>query len=87
EQELTVNLKNDSDQEVIVIPTVGPAITNSNGVVEYGASKNYDVDKNAPMNMRDILTIENNQKEISLPAKSAKSVKFKLKIPDKAYDG
>lgn len=83
-QELVINLKNDTKNEVVVIPEINPATTNINGVVEYGASE-QSLNDTAQFNIADLL--KSAEKEIVIPAEGEKQAKFSLTIPDETIKG
>lgn len=87
EQELSITIINPTDKPVTVLPTIGPAITNSNGVVEYGGSTTYKLDKTAPFNLADVLTVKDNQTEIVVPKQSQVPLKLVLKVPEEPFIG
>lgn len=82
-QTIAVNLRNDTENEVIVEPEIHSAITNLNGVVEYGKeSKNKD--ETLKYDLRDLVKVE---KEIKIPSKTAVNVPFTINVPTEQFDG
>ena len=84
QQTLKVHMRNDTDNEVTVIPSVHAATTNINGVVEYGES-NTKLDKTSPYNIEDIVkpTVE----EVKIPAKGSTDLELKIEMPKDGFDG
>lgn len=83
EQTIEINLRNDTNNEVVVEPSINTATTNLNGVVEYGETKAKQ-DKTLPINLKDIVTVA---KEVSIPAKSSLKVPLNIKMPETKFDG
>ncbi|MGM0183514.1 hypothetical protein IGK74_002480 [Enterococcus sp. AZ150] len=80
---LKVQLKNDTDKEIIIEADINSATTNLNGVVEY--SKNtIEPDESLTYNLKDYTSIE---PEIKLPAKTTIEVPINVSMPDKLFDG
>lgn len=86
EQELSIAVGNTTSNEITVIPEISDATTNQNGIVEYSPSKRK-VDEGAPGYLTQIVSIEDSQKEIILPANSKTILKLKVKMPENAYKG
>lgn len=83
-QTLKIHMRNDTDKEVIVEPTIKPATTNLNGVVEYGIS-NSKLDDTAPYDISKLLKVK--EKEAKIPAKKAIDLEIELQMPKEAFDG
>ena len=83
EQTIEVNLRNDTDADVTVEPSVNTATTNLNGVVEYGVTK-AKKDSTLPVNLTDIVTV---QKEVTIPANDSVKVPLTIKMPATKFDG
>ncbi|WP_348923022.1 DUF916 and DUF3324 domain-containing protein [Enterococcus rotai] len=82
-QELEVLMNNPLDKEVTVINHANTAITNDNGIVDYSnANPQLDKTLNAPFS--EIAEVE---KEITIPAKSSKTLKVKVTMPKEELDG
>ncbi|WP_413518038.1 DUF916 and DUF3324 domain-containing protein [Carnobacterium maltaromaticum] len=80
-QELTVTLKNGTDNKVTINTTINRATTNLNGVVEYGSAKNQK-DSSLVYNIEDFIEIK--EPEVEIPAHSEKQLILNLKgIPEK----
>lgn len=84
EQVLTVVLKNNTDEEVVVETSFNRATTNLNGVVDYGARKEAS-DASLLYNIEDFVQLP--EKETTIPAQSEKNVEIKLNSPEKAFEG
>lgn len=83
EETLTVDLRNDTDKEVVVEAQVNRAATNGNGVVEY--SKN-DI-KADPTLKYDLKDYVEAPKEIILKPRSAAEYKLNIHMPNETFDG
>lgn len=83
-QELRIHMRNDTAKAVKVTPTVSPATTNSNGVVEYGPAPTK-LNDTASYNIKDL--IKSSTKEITIPAHSDTDYTLNVTMPEKAYDG
>ncbi|MGX7418075.1 DUF916 and DUF3324 domain-containing protein [Carnobacterium gallinarum] len=83
EQTIEMNLRNDTEKDVTVEPSVNTAITNINGVVEYGETKTK-TDSTLPIDLKKIVTVSN---EITIPAKSLVKVPLTIKMPETKFDG
>lgn len=84
EQTLVIQLKNDTDQVVIVEPTVKTATTNVNGVVEYGKS-NSEPDETIKHKIENLVKPE--EKEVEIPAHGTSDLHLKVTIPKEGFDG
>lgn len=83
EQTIEINLRNDTENEVIVEPKVHSATTNLNGVVEYGPVDSKK-DSTLKYDLNEIVQVEN---EVKIPAHSSIKVPLKIKMPKEAFDG
>lgn len=83
-QVLKIHMRNGTSREIKITPTISPATTNSNGVVEYGPSQTK-LDSTAPYNIKDL--VKSSTKEITIPAHSSTDYKLNVTMPDRAYDG
>lgn len=81
--ELSVNLRNDTAQKVVVEAQINSATTNSNGVVEYSPNT-IKADQTLKYNMKDLAKAPS---EITLPPHSAAEYKVKLKMPNEKFAG
>lgn len=81
--EANVNLRNDTDKEVKVGISLNTATTNSNVVVEYGHN-DLPRDKSLEYDLKDYVQYP---ESITLKPKSEQTVPFKIKMPDKAFNG
>lgn len=83
EQDLTVKLRNDTSEDIIVETIISSATTNSNGVVEYGPNTTKP-DKTLAFNMADLATTA---PETTVPAGKEVSVKVHLGMPNEPITG
>lgn len=83
-QNLSLKLRNDTDHKVTVTPHINPAVTNLNGVVEYGPSKEK-LDSTAPYNIKSIVKSSVNKIEVN--SKSEVEYVLHISMPQKPYDG
>lgn len=83
-QELHIHMRNDTAKTVKITPTLSPATTNSNGVVEYGPAQTT-LNDTAPYNIKDL--VKSSTKEITIPAHSSTDYSLNVTMPEKAYDG
>ncbi|MFD2308023.1 DUF916 and DUF3324 domain-containing protein [Enterococcus termitis] len=83
-QVLKVHMRNDTDKEVVVKPSIHAATTNINGVVEYGES-NTKVDKTIKYSLENIVkpTVD----EVKIPAKGAKDLELNVQMPEEKFEG
>ncbi|MEG2503366.1 MAG: DUF916 and DUF3324 domain-containing protein [Carnobacterium sp.] len=82
-QTIEVKLRNDTDKEVIVEPSVNSATTNINGVVEYGKVKDK-ADSTLLYNLKDMVSVA---KEVAIPAKSEVTVPLTITMPKESFKG
>lgn len=82
-QELTVDLRNDTDQEVVVEAQINSATTNSNGVVEYSANE-IDPDSSLTFDLKDYVEAP---EELTLAPHSESEYKLTIHMPDEAFKG
>lgn len=83
-QTLKVHMRNDTDNEVTVLPSVHAATTNINGVVEYGES-NTKLDKTSKYNIEEIVKPAVN--EVKIPANGSKDLELMVEMPKDGFDG
>lgn len=83
EQDLEVEMRNDTEKDVTIEVGANNAVTNDNGIVDYN-SPNKEKDSTLKISFKDIVTVE---KEVTIPAKSQQKLKVKIIMPDKSYDG
>ncbi|WP_206911331.1 hypothetical protein IGL98_001952 [Enterococcus sp. DIV0840] len=82
-QELDVLMNNPLEKEVTVENHANTAITNDNGIVDYSNSDpKLDATLRAPFSV-----ISEVEKETTIPAKSSKTLKIKVTMPDEELDG
>ncbi|WP_207695130.1 hypothetical protein DOK67_0002534 [Enterococcus sp. DIV0212c] len=82
-QELEVLMNNPLDKEVIVENKANTAITNDNGIVDY-SNPDPELDKTLKAPFSKITEID---KEITIPAKSSKTIKVKVTMPEEEFNG
>lgn len=83
-QTIKVELRNETDQEIIVNTEANTGITNSNGFTDYSFSK-YEKDATLKYPFSEIAKVVN--KETKLPPKSTVPVEIKLKMPQDSFNG
>ncbi|WP_375179751.1 DUF916 and DUF3324 domain-containing protein [Enterococcus rotai] len=82
-QELEVLMNNPLDKDVTVESHANTAITNDNGIVDYSnADPKLDNTLKAPFSV-----ISELEKEITIPAKTSKTLKIKVTMPTEEFDG
>lgn len=82
-QELEVELKNNTDKEVTVQNNANTAITNDNGVIDYGAVKpKLDKTLKYPFS-----TLAKVAPEVQLAPKETKILKVQVNVPTEAFNG
>lgn len=82
-QTLTIQLKNNTEDDVVIEPIIHSATTNLNGVVEYGPS-NAERDASLPYELGDLIKTD---KEITIPAKGSKELHLNVTMPEEEFDG
>lgn len=82
-QTLTIQLKNDTADDVVIEPKIHSATTNLNGVVEYGPTK-AERDSSLPYEMGELIKTD---KEITVPAKGSKELHLQITMPEKEFNG
>ncbi|WP_086311982.1 hypothetical protein A5821_003227 [Enterococcus sp. 7F3_DIV0205] len=82
-QTLSIELTNDTDEEITVYASANSAITNDNGVVDY-SYKDTKKDSSAVFTFSEIASMP---KEIILPKKSNKTIECTVDIPKHPFDG
>ncbi|MDT2739279.1 DUF916 and DUF3324 domain-containing protein [Enterococcus canintestini] len=81
--ELSVALRNDTDQKVVVEAQINSATTNGNGVVEYSQNE-IKADETLQYNIKDFVKAPS---EISLAPHSAAEYKIKIQMPNEKFSG
>lgn len=86
-QEITVSMKNTSDEPVTIQPQINSAITNSSGVVEYSNHGNKEriFDKSLKYNIEDLVKIEEN--EVTLNPAEEYELKVTISAPAEKFAG
>lgn len=82
-QTLTIQLKNDTANDVIIAPKIHSATTNLNGVVEYGPVK----EERDPSLLYELGELIKTDEEITIPAKSKIDLKLHVTMPEKEFKG
>lgn len=82
-QTLKIQLKNDTDKEVVIEAGINSATTNLNGVVEYSQNA-IEPDETLAFNLKEYANIE---QEITIPAKSVVEVPVEIHMPKETFDG
>lgn len=83
EQELVIHMRNDTEKEVKINPSIAPATTNMNGVVEYSPN-DIAIDQTLTHNLEEIVTTE---KEIVIPKRSTYDLKLTVTPPNESFAG
>ncbi|MGM0168635.1 hypothetical protein IGI39_004390 [Enterococcus sp. AZ135] len=83
EETLTVDLRNDTDKEVVVEAQINSATTNGNGVVEY-SDNDIKADKTLKYDIKNYVEAP---KEITLKPQSAAEYKVKIHMPNEKFAG
>lgn len=82
-QTLTIQLKNDTEDDVVIEPKIHSATTNLNGVVEYGPTT-AERDSTLPYELGELIQTD---KEITIPAKGSKDLHLHVTMPEEEFDG
>ncbi|HEK9101700.1 DUF916 and DUF3324 domain-containing protein [Bacillus pfraonensis] len=82
-QTLQVQMKNDTDKEVVVETHANTAITNSNGITDYSMI-DPQLDSTLKIPFSKIAKV---QKETKIPAKSTITLNVNIEIPNESFDG
>ncbi|MFQ6323912.1 DUF916 and DUF3324 domain-containing protein [Lactococcus garvieae] len=82
-QDLVVDLRNDTKEDVTINVLPNTAITNQNGIVEYNDTTTPQ-DKSLKTAFKDIATTE---EEVTIPAESQKQIKVHVQMPKEEYAG
>lgn len=83
EQELSVTIFNSSEEEQTFILEANTAITNNNGIIDY-TQVDKKPDSSLTHNFSELVT---HDKTITVGPKANKAAVFKLKVPEKPFDG
>lgn len=83
EQDLEIILRNDTQNAVVIEPSINSAFTNANGVVEYGKNE-AEADETLAFSLADLITVP---KEVTIPANSSTTIVLKVKMPKEAFKG
>jgi len=82
-QTLTIQLRNDTENDVVIEPKIHSATTNLNGVVEYGPTK-AERDPSLLYELGDLIQTED---EITVPAKGSKDLQLHVTMPEEEFQG
>lgn len=82
-QDLVVDMRNDTKEDVTINVLPNTAITNQNGIVEYSDTTTAR-DSSLKVSFKDIATTE---KEVTIPAESQKQIKVHVQMPKEEYAG
>jgi len=82
-QELTLEITNISEKEIVVLVETITASTNLNGEINY--SSNEEMDESLKYSFRDMVTIPESYYDI--PAQSSIEVPITLTVPDEPFEG
>lgn len=83
-EKIKVMVTNDQDKDLDLKISVNPAITNSNGVVEYAGGKEVGSSV-APYTINDMVMLK--EKELKLKPKEKHEVEVEVDMPDKDFPG
>lgn len=81
---VTVSVVNNSDKPLTISTNVDRATTNSNGLVEYNNSKNFE-NVNLTYDISKLITISD--PTFKIPAQGHKDVTYTIEAPSKNFDG
>ncbi|UPM54713.1 DUF916 and DUF3324 domain-containing protein [Gottfriedia acidiceleris] len=82
-QILKVQIKNDTDKNIVVETKANSAITNSSGIADYSIS-NSKIDDTLEIPFTNIAKVK---KETKIPAKSEATVEITIEMPKQRFDG
>lgn len=82
-QDLSISMKNDTDKDVTVEVAINTATTNDNGIADYSGT-NKEQDSTLKYNLKDFIEVD---KEVTIPAKTEKTITAHLKMPADSFDG
>ncbi|MBK5491839.1 DUF916 and DUF3324 domain-containing protein [Bacillus sp. TH13] len=82
-QTLTIQLKNDTEKDVVIEPKIHSATTNLNGVIEYGPTK-IKRDSTLPYELGELIQTD---KEVTVPAKGSKDLQLQVTMPEQEFKG
>ncbi|WP_430608956.1 DUF916 and DUF3324 domain-containing protein [Enterococcus sp. MSG3310] len=84
EQILKINMRNNTDENLIIIPDINTATTNINGVVEYGSAAKQN-SSDAKYRIEDIVKTSVN--EITIPSNGQTTLELEVKMPSERFKG
>lgn len=82
-QTVEVQLRNDTDKDVVIEPKIASATTNLNGVVEYGQN-DIEPDETLKHNLKDLVDVA---ETITIPKQSQVTVPLKISMPSESFTG
>jgi LPXTG-motif cell wall-anchored protein len=82
-QTVEVQLRNDTNNDVVIEPKIASATTNLNGVVEYGPN-DIEPDETLKHNLKDLVEVA---ETITIPKKSQITLPIKIKMPAEDFTG
>ena len=82
-QTVEVQLRNDTDKDVVIEPKIASATTNLNGVVEYGQN-DIEPDETLKHNLKDLVDVA---ETITIPKQSQVTVSLKISMPSESFTG
>lgn len=83
EQTVQMQFTNPANKKTTIGVSVNSAVTNSNGVIEYGENS-IKKDKSLKFNLKDIVSAP---KKIELNPGETKNLELKIKMPETSFDG
>lgn len=83
-QTIEIAVRNDGTEPVTIAVTPTAAITNGNGIMQYGKS-DITPDPSLPYLITDLMTLS--QERLSLQAKETQTVRVTIEMPAEPYDG
>ena len=84
QQELTLTVRNSTDEETDIKVAVNNPVTNRNGVVDY-TIEDAETDESLEVPISEIATVE--EEIVTVPANGSKNVTVLLDMPEKEFDG
>ena len=83
-EQVSIHIKNNSQEKATYLVDVNNAVTNSNGVIDYG-QKNVKKDVSADYVLNQLVSPET--QEVILQPGEAKDIPFQIKMPKQAFTG
>ena len=82
-EELEIELKNNKDEEIVVLVEANTAVTNGNGIIDY-SQENPEIDESLVNEFSKMAKVD---PEITLKAKESKVIKIPVEIPSDPFKG